>query len=142
MTARRNGCLESWVHPAKARIRSHRDLIVWQRAMEVVRETYRLTQTIPKSEMYGLTAQMQRAAVSIAANIAEGHARGATRDFMRFLSIANGSLRELETYWEITAGLEYISREDLASSIGRGAEIGKMLARLREALGRSLRSDS
>jgi four helix bundle protein len=110
--------------------------------MEVVRETYRLTQTLPKSEMYGLTAQMRRAAVSIAANIAEGHARHATRDYMRFLSIANGSLRELETYWEVTAGLEYVSREDLASSIGRGAEIGKMLARLREALGRTTRADS
>jgi four helix bundle protein len=110
--------------------------------MEVVRETYRVTQTLPKTEVYGLTAQMRRAAVSIAANIAEGHARNATRDYMRFLAIANGSLRELETYWEVTARLEYISREDLANSIGLGAEVGKMLAGLREALGRNVRAGS
>ena len=67
--------------PTKAQIHSHRDLIVWQRAMQLVKETYRVTAGLPSHELYGLASQMRRAAVSIAANIAEGQARGATRDF-------------------------------------------------------------
>ncbi len=106
--------------------------------MELIQETYRLTQAFPKTEVYGLTAQMRRAAVSIAANIAEGHSRRATRDYMRFLSIANGSLRELETYWEVAAALQYARSDELATSIGLGAEAGRMLTKLREALGRTL----
>ncbi len=119
----------------KSKVRCHRDLVVWQRAMELVRETYRLTASFPPREMYGLTAQMRRASVSIAANIAEGHARRATRDYIRFLSIANGSLRELETYWEVAAGLEYVCLEQQANALGLGTETGKMLTKLREALG-------
>ena len=115
---------------------------MWQRAIELVRETYRLTGRLPTPEIYGLTAQMRRSAVSIAANIAEGHARGATRDYIRFLSIANGSLRELETYWEVTADLEFVGREELAHSIGLGVEVGKMLTRLRASLGRKLGTHS
>ena len=125
-----------------SKVRSYRDLIVWQRAIELVRETYRLTGRLPTPEIYGLTAQMRRSAVSIAANIAEGHARGATRDYIRFLSIANGSLRELETYWEVTADLEFVGREELAHSIGLGVEVGKMLTRLRASLGRKLGTHS
>jgi len=125
-----------------SKVRSYRDLIVWQRAIELVRETYRLTGRLPTPEIYGLTAQMRRSAVSIAANIAEGHARGATRDYIRFLSIANGSLRELETYWEVTADLKFVGQEELAHSIGLGVEVGKMLTRLRASLGRKLGTHS
>jgi four helix bundle protein len=123
---------------SKTTLRCYRDLTVWQRAMELIQETYRLTQAFPKTEVYGLTARMRRAAVSIAANIAEGHSRRATRDYIRFLSIANGSLRELETYWEVAAALQYARSDELATSIGLGAEAGRMLTKLREALGRTL----
>lgn len=122
---------------SKTGIHSYRDLIVWQRAIELVKETYHVTQSFPRTEVYGLVAQMRRSAVSIAANIAEGHARRTTRDYLRFVFIANGSLRELETYWEVVATLEYMTREELADSIGLGQEIGKMLTRLRQALGRT-----
>jgi four helix bundle protein len=121
-----------------SKVRSYRDLIVWQRATELVRETYRLTTRLPTQEMYGLTSQMRRAAVSIAANIAEGQARRATRDYVRFLSIANGSLRELETYWEVTADLELIGQAELAHSIRLGVEVGRMLTKLRESLQKKL----
>ena len=75
-----------------------RSLKVWQLGMQLAEEVYRLSQQFPKQEMYGLTSQIQRAAVSIPANIAEGHAMGSSKDFLRFLAIAQGSLAELETH--------------------------------------------
>jgi four helix bundle protein len=78
-------------------ISSYRDLHVWQRGMDLVVESYRLTEKLPKAELYGLVSQIRRAAVSIPANIAEGHGRYHTREFLRHLSISKGSLRELET---------------------------------------------
>jgi len=74
-----------------------KNMIVWQRAMEVAIETYTLTRLLPKEEMFGLTSQMRRSAVSIASNIAEGSKRGTKKDFLQFLRIAAGSAAELET---------------------------------------------
>lgn len=71
-------------------VKSHKDLIIWQRAIELIAKVYELTAPFPKSELYGLTGQVRRAAVSIAANIAEGHARDTTRDYLRFLSLLAG----------------------------------------------------
>jgi four helix bundle protein len=79
---------------------------------------------------------MRRSVISIAANIAEGHARRSTRDYIRFLSMANGSLRELETHLEVSSGLEYTSPEQRTEALRLGTEIGKMLNGLRDALKR------
>ena len=125
--------------PAKPRIRSHRDLIVWQRAMQLVKETYRVTVRLPAPELYGLTTQMRRAAVSVAANIAEGHGRRAPRDYLRFLAIANGSLRELETYFELSNDLDYLPAAELTTMGTYMTETGKLLTNLRLALRRAER---
>ena len=81
--------------PGETRVRSYRDLRVWQKAMALVVESYRVAKLLPKSETYGLIGQIQRAAVSIPANIAEGHGREHLGDYVRHLSVANGSLMEL-----------------------------------------------
>jgi four helix bundle protein len=126
--------------PAKPRIRSHRDLLVWQRGLLLIKETYRITAGLPKREMYGLTAQMRRAAISIPANVAEGHSRQATRDYIRFLSIANGSLRELDTYCEVCVLVEYLTEQELATMRRLGNETAGLLTRLRQSLVRKLGS--
>jgi four helix bundle protein len=117
--------------------RSHHELIVWQRAIELIEEVYLLTELLPRKETYGIIAQMRKATVSIAANIAEGHGRRTSRDYARFVSIANGSLREVQTYAEICVRLRYLSRAQLTRTTDLGEHVGKMLTRLREALLRS-----
>ena len=111
----------------------HQGLVVWQKATDLVIEIYRLTKTFPKSETYGLASQMQRAAVSIPSNIAEGHALKQTQAYGRHLAIANGSLAELETQLEIARRLGYFTVEK-ESVIERANEIGRMLAGLRKSL--------
>jgi four helix bundle protein len=78
-------------------IASHRDLIVWQKSMDMVQSVYQLSSTFPKHELYGLTSQLRRAAVSAPANIAEGHGRGTRRDYANFIAIAKGSILETST---------------------------------------------
>lgn len=89
-----------------ALIQTYKELIVWQKAMELVLEIYKLTDQFPKSEIYGLTSQIRRAAVSIPSNIAEGRRRGTKKDFRQFLLIAFGSGAELETQVQIAKSLE------------------------------------
>ena len=89
---------------------SFRDLRVWQVGMDLVQHVYQLTAGFPPSESYGLVAQIRRAAVSIPSNIAEGHGRQHRRDYAQFLSMAQGSLAELETQLEIAHRLSYVSR--------------------------------
>lgn len=84
----------------------YRELVVWQKAMELVKSVYAMTKVLPKSELYGLVSQSRRAAVSIPANIAEGHGRNSKKDYVRFLTIARGSLRELETLLLLIDDLE------------------------------------
>ena len=86
-------------------INSHKDLIVWQKGIELSRQIYLLTERFPKEEIYGITSQMRRAAVSIPSNIAEGRSRGTCKDFIQFLRIALGSISELETQIEIVKQL-------------------------------------
>ena len=93
-------------------IQSHKDLIVWQKAMDLVVVVYRLTDTFPQSEQYGLTAQMRRAAVSIVSNIAEGRRRHSQQDFRHFLFFSFGSGAELETQLEVAQRLNYGKAED------------------------------
>ena len=112
----------------------YRDLIVWQKAMDLVVEIYRLSQTFPNSEKFGLAAQMQRAAVSIPSNIAEGHARKSTGAFTNHLSIAAGSLAELETQIMLAHRLDLCPQELAKSLLTRTDEIGRMLSGLKTSL--------
>lgn len=88
--------------------RKHRDLLVWQRAVELVADVYRLTAEFPDSERFGLAAQMRRAAVSVPSNIAEGAARLSRKEFLRFLGIARGSLSEVDTQLVVANTLGYV----------------------------------
>jgi four helix bundle protein len=116
------------------KITSYRDLIVWARAMDIVVVCYQLTKQIPQSEIYGLISQIRRAAVSIPANIAEGHGRKALGDFIQHLSIANGSLKELETHLLIAGRLHYVKDDEIVPALESCAEIGRMLASLIQKL--------
>jgi len=88
-------------------IHSHKDLTVWKRSMELVLAVYVLTENFPRTEIYGLTSQMRRCAVSIPSNIAEGRSRGTRRDYLQFLRISLGSAAELETQIEISKQLSF-----------------------------------
>lgn len=114
-------------------IKSYRDLQVWQRAIVFAVDLYSVTDSFPKTEVYGLTSQMRRAAVSIASNIAEGHARPG-REFSRFIGIALGSLAELETQLEIARRIGHIAQEDFARLQGELSVIGKQLNVLHQRL--------
>ena len=89
--------------------RNHRELVVRQQAVELVERVYRITAAFPPSERYGLTGQLRRAALSVPSNIAEGHARSGTRELLHFLSIAAGSLSELDTLIELAQRLGYLN---------------------------------
>ena len=108
-------------------INSYKDLIVWQKSMDLTVEVYHLAKLLPKEETYALSDQMRRSAVSIPSNIAEGQGRNSTRDFVRFLSIARGSQTELETQLLICERLGYISSEKLKIAIELCDEVNKML---------------
>src|SRR4051812_16115353 len=107
--------------------RNYRDLIVWHKAMDFVTEVYRASTAFPKVEIYGLTAQLRRAAVSIPSNIAEGQGRGSDAELVRFLRISHGSLRECETQIEIAQRLGYLLADVAAGLIDRAAEVGRLI---------------
>jgi len=98
--------------------------------MDLVVESYKVVSLLPKNEVYSLATQIQRAAVSIPANIAEGHGRDHFGDYLRHLSVANGSLMELETHFLIANKLSYVSEVQLESALERTSELGRMLAGL------------
>ena len=108
-------------------IQSYRDLVVWQRAMELVEEVYHVVRKLPSEERYALSEQMRRAAVSIPSNIAEGYARLAPKDYSRFLVIARGSAFELQTQLEICVRLDYMRDEDINNANRLCEEVSKML---------------
>lgn len=118
----------------RMQVRSYKDLIVWQKAMDLVELVYHLTKLFPKDEQYGLSNQLRRAAVSIPSNIAEGQARNSTAEFRNFLSIARGSLAELETQLLIAERLNYIEQEKLAGLMNIQTEINKMINALMNKL--------
>lgn len=113
---------------------SYRDLRVWQLAMELVSSVYEKTRDFPKHEVYGLTSQMKRAAISIPSNIAEGKGRSSDRDRAHFLCHARGSLLELETQILIAQQLEYLPGSDAESLISNSAQLGRMLNALIQSL--------
>jgi len=110
------------------------DLDVWREAMDLVEGTYRLTKKLPGSERFGLCSQLERAAVSVASNIAEGHERPSTRDFLRHLGFSLGSLAEWETQLEIVVRLGYVDPPSAEPLRTRGARVGRMLRGLQKAL--------
>jgi four helix bundle protein len=107
---------------------SFRDLRVWQEGIDLCVSTYRRTENFPKREWFGLAVQMRRAALSIPSNIAEGQGRLTTRDCLRFLGIARGSLFELQTQIEIAVRLGYFDRARAQTLIGHTATVGRSLA--------------
>ncbi len=115
-------------------IKSFRDLRVWQAGIELVEIVYSLTGRFPKHELYGLASQIQRAAVSVPSNIAEGHTRESTKEYLQHLSIAQASLAELETQLEIAKRLKYLSEEELNRVLTHTSALGKQLFALRNAL--------
>ena len=114
--------------------KSYRELRAWQTGIRLVRETYLATQGFPKVEQFGLTAQIRRAAVSIPSNIAEGHARDSTLEFLHFLAISQGSLAELETQLLIATELGFLPEQMLESLLAMANDVGKMIRGLQKTL--------
>jgi four helix bundle protein len=123
-------------------LNSYHDLIVWQRAVDYGVDTYRLTGQFPRTELYGLTAQLQRAVVSIPSNIAEGAGRIHTREFIHHASIARGSLFESETQIIVAQRLGYVSEEGVQPLLRAVAELGRLLHGLIVSLERKLTPDA
>ena len=115
-------------------IRSYRDLLIWQQGMALAKQIYAMTRTFPGDERFGLTAQMRRAVVSVPSNIAEGQARHGRREFVQFLSHAEGSLAELDTQLTLAVELGYCRPSDADGSVATVAELQKMMASLRRKL--------
>ena len=107
--------------------RNYRDLIAWQKAMDLVVDVYRASSAFPKEEMFVLTSQIRRAAISIPSNIAEGQGRGGDREFVRFLRIGHGSLREMETQMMIAERLGYLKAPQVCTLLDRASEVGRIL---------------
>jgi four helix bundle protein len=118
----------------KQPIRSHRDLIVWQKAMELVVSVYRESDAFPRTEVYGLTSQVRRAVVSIPANIAEGQGRGLTGEYIQFLGNARGSLLEVDTHLELATRLGFMDPNSHLALLGQLAEVRKLLSGLMRSL--------
>src|SRR5262245_20168224 len=110
--------------------RNYQDLIAWQKAMDLVMATYKATARFPREEIYGLTAQVRRAVVSVPSNIAEGEGRRTRKEFLRFLSIAHGSLREVETQILVAERLGYIESEYRSDLIRAASEVGRLITGL------------
>lgn len=115
-------------------IKSYRDLLIWQKSMLLAKQVYQLSQSFPKEETYGLTNQIRRACVSVPSNIAEGHARRSSAEFRNFLSIANGSLAEIDTQQQLAADLDYIKTSESESLYNLIIELRKMITALQSKL--------
>jgi four helix bundle protein len=117
-----------------SKLESYRDLEVWKISMQLAREVYQITEGMPKHEIYGLTSQIRRASVSVPANIAEGYGRNHRKEYVQFLGVANGSLKELETLLLLAHDLNYIN--DIAKLMSLCESAGRLLNRLRQSLQR------
>lgn len=117
---------------------SYQELIVWQKAMDVTVEIYRLVKKLPKEELYELSSQMRRAAVSIPSNIAEWHARNSEKEFIHFLSMAQGSKSELETQLLLSVRVHYLSDSDIHHALMLLSETGRLLTALIQSLRNTL----
>lgn len=111
-------------------VKSYRDLLVWQKAMDLAVATYEATRGFPREEMFGLTAQSRRASASVPANIAEGYGRSSTQAYANFLRIAQGSLKELETHVILAERVGLLSGPKAAPVLAQADEVGRMLRAL------------
>jgi four helix bundle protein len=119
-------------------VQHYRELIVWQKAIVLVEEVYRTTSSFPQTEIYALTNQIRRAAVSIPSNIAEGQGRSSTRDFLHFLSVAHGSLMELEAQITIANRLGYLDQSQEQNLLNSTGEVSRMLSGRKNSLNNKL----
>ena len=115
-------------------LKSYRDLIAWQKAMDLVEQVHRVTRNWPSDERYELTSQVRRAAVSVPANIAEGQGRSGSKELLHHLSIANGSLHEAETHLLIAKRLGYLEGQACDGLLRQTAEVGRLLYGLRRSI--------
>jgi four helix bundle protein len=111
-------------------VNSYKDLLVWQRGMDLVEIVYRITARLPSTEQFGMISQMRRCAVSVPSNIAEGYGRQATREYRHHLLISRGSLLELETQLLLCQRLNYLPEEEIVSVLNEVTELSKMLGSL------------
>ena|SRR2546422_359598 len=116
------------------KVKKYSELIAWQKAMDLTEEVYPATRRFPKEEIYGLTSQLRRAAVSVPSNIAEGQGRKSTNEFLHHLSIAYGSLMEVETQLLIAARLGYLEQESIEKLMERAGEVGRLINGLYNSL--------
>lgn len=123
------------------KIDSFKDLLVWQKSLLLLKHVYKVTRNFPKEEMWGLTSQIKRSAISVGSNIAEGSSKRSTREFIRFLNISYGSLAELEAQLIMAYELEFLPQKDLTLLTERCTEIGKMLNGLIRSLTNKLNSE-
>jgi four helix bundle protein len=121
---------------------SYRDLLVWQKSIALCLQVYKTCETFPKSELYGLADQMKRAAVSVSSNIAEGQGRQHVKEFLQFISVANGSLAELDTQRIIAENLHFVSPDKSAYLDERITEVRKMLYALQSKLKANLKTEN
>ena len=117
-------------------ILSFRDLRVWQASMDLVEQVYLLTQPFPQREIYGLASQMRRAAVSLPSNIAEGHTKESTLEYLRHISMAQGSMAELQTQIEIAGRLSYLTAEQVTGLMDAAVSLTRQMYALRNSLQR------
>jgi len=122
------------MRPTPTVVQSYRDLIAWQKSMDLVSQIYRCTRSFPKEETYGLRSQLRRAAVSVPSNIAEGHARLTSGEFCQFLGHAMGSITEVETQILIAERLGYLKAGECSGLIASTNEIGKIVRGLLQSI--------
>ena len=118
-----------------AQIKSYRDLLIWKKGMALVKSIYKVTKQFPEDERFGLISQMRRAAISVPSNIAEGQARQGKREFVQFLSHAEGSLAELDTQVLLSLDLGYCGGADAEPLLSLITELQKMITVLRQKVG-------
>jgi len=118
----------------QGKLKSYKDLLVWQKSIALVKGIYRLTRSFPPDERFGLVSQLRRAAVSVPSNIAEGQSRHTCGEFVQFLSHAEGSLAELETQILIAVDLDFCSQEEANQALAQIEELQRMLNSLRQKL--------
>lgn len=111
-------------------MQDYHDLLIWRKAFELVKSVYALSGNFPKEEIFGLTSQLRRAAVSVVANIAEGRGKPTDKDFLKFLFISNGSLNECQCYFELALALDFINQDQFNLIDSKCKEVGFLLRRM------------